>query len=288
MLLIVTVLLVLYLISIIAKFAWQFFPEEQNRLSSGSAAVSAFESENRDNGLETNLDALLNLNLFGAIEQAPPEPVEEDITDAPETSLNMLLSGVVASTEKDKGAAVIAFRNIQGSYSVGDQIEGTSVTLEQIYFDRVIIKNRAVRETLMLEGVDFEEANRSRARDRQPVPTSQNRNAENRNAQVRAREVKAQILQQPESFTDFIRMAPTQNETGLVGYRLTAGNKYPELFTTLGLQNGDIATMLNGLDLTNPQEALEAVSLLQSEEELTIEIIRDDELVSVLVEIPQG
>lgn len=282
LILIVTVLLVLYLISILARFAWQLFPADDNAVASGANTALTTGRNDRDNSVETNLDALQRLNLFGSVELAAAQPVAQEITDAPETRLNMVLSGVVASSEKNKGAAVIAYRNIQATYGIGDQVEGTSVTLEQIYVDRVIIKNRSVRETLMLEGVDFDEANRSRGRSQQARSA-----ATGPRSQVQARDAKAQILQQPESFTDFIRMSPMQDEIGLVGYKLTAGNKYPELFDSLGLQNGDIATMVNGLDLTNPQQALEAVALLQTDEELTIDLIRGDELVSVFIEIPQ-
>ncbi len=280
LILIITVLLVLYLISVIAKFAWQLFPAKQSMSVSDTSVSTAVERSDNAGSMITNLDSLLRLDLFGAIDEAPEEPVSEEITDAPETRLNLVLHGVVPSSVKNLGTAIIAHRNSQATYSIGEQIKDTNVTLEQIYSDRVIIKNRAVRETLMLQGVKFDEANRQREQQAR-------RASQNRSPQIEPREVKRQILSEPESFTDFIRMSPMQDETGLIGYRLTAGNRYPDFFSSLGLENGDIATEVNGLDLTNPQQALEAVSLLETEETLNIELIRDEVMISISIDVPK-
>ncbi|MCH1932385.1 type II secretion system protein GspC, partial [Shewanella sp. A25] len=88
--------------------------------------------------------------LAAAAQQAP-----ELITDAPKTSLSILLTGVVASTAEQRGVAVIESRGSQNTYSLGDKIDGTSASLKEVYADRIIITNNGRYETLMLDGLEF-------------------------------------------------------------------------------------------------------------------------------------
>ncbi|MCJ8268857.1 MAG: type II secretion system protein GspC, partial [Psychrosphaera sp.] len=58
-----------------------------------------------------------------------------------------------------KGTAVIASRGLQGTYSMGEKIDSTPAIVKQVYFDRVIIQNGDKRETLMLDGVVYDNNN---------------------------------------------------------------------------------------------------------------------------------
>ncbi|MGQ8366516.1 type II secretion system protein GspC [Glaciecola sp. 1036] len=280
--LLVVILLSIYLLSVLAKLTWSLIPQPEVQSANFQPSVNSGQNIGTDQ-TKTNLNALLDLNLFGDVEQAPPQQKVEEITEAPETQLNLLLSGVVASSEQGKGAAVIAYRNNQATYAIGDTIEGTNVTLEEIYKDRVIIKNRQVRETLMLEGIDYDEANARIEQNRQQTQQSRNQNPQLDQDDVR--DIRDQVRASPASFSEFIRLSPEQNNEGLVGYKVAPGNK-PEFFEAVGLENGDIITELNGLDLSNPEEAIEAVRLLQSEEWLDLQLLRNGDEISLTIEIP--
>jgi len=284
------IMLSLYLIAFMAQLTWHLLPSPTNAALQPPINTSA-QQDMRVVDSKSNIDRLLSLNLFGD-PAAQPEPVQETVTEAPETRLNLLLAGVVSSPDPQVGAAVIEYRNTQNTYGIGDKIEGTQVTLDEIYSDRVIIKNRTARETLMLDGIDFEEANRLRERNRpvevqgpqqavEAAPTlSRQQIAEN----LRAAQQK--LSQEPANFADFIRLSPHAENGTPVGYKLSPG-KDPTLFREVGLQDGDVVTELNGYDLTNIQQALEALSLLNDAQSLDLEIIRRDETLSLSFDIPR-
>jgi general secretion pathway protein C len=284
------IVLSLYLIAFMAQLTWHLLPSPANTAVQPPSTPSA-QQDMRVVDNKSNLNRLLSLNLFGD-PAAQPEPVQEAVTEAPETRLNLLLAGVVSSSDPQVGAAVIEYRNMQNTYGIGDKIEGTQVTLDEIYSDRVIIKNRTARETLMLDGVDFEEANRLRERNKpvevqgpqQTVEAGPNLSRQQIAENLRAAQQK--LSQEPANFADFIRLSPYAENGTPVGYKLAPG-KDPTLFREVGLQDGDVVTELNGYDLTDIQQALEALSLLNDAQSLDLEIIRRDEILSLSFDIPR-
>ena len=156
---IVVVLLSLYLIAFAAKLVWRIIPEPQLSATPTVSRAPVISSSSGQNGV--NIAKIQQLNLFGNAAAKPAEPVAE-VTDAPETRLNLTLTGVVASSEQEAGTAIIENRGSQAVYGLGEKIEGTNATLQKVYNDRVIIKNGVRNETLMLDGIDYDEANRRR------------------------------------------------------------------------------------------------------------------------------
>lgn len=283
--LVVVVLLSIYLIAFAAKLTWWFIPGGETNTTQTQANSRPAQS-NQATSTEININQVLDLNLFGNAAAQPVQAVEE-VSAAPQTKLNLVLSGVVASDQVGRGAAIIEYRNTQNTYGIGDKIEGTNVTLDEIYTDRVIIKNGLTRETLMLEGLDFDEAN---TRLGQQVQTSQRTpqpqvGPSNRPDPRVLRDARQQLAESPDSFTELISMAPHRVDGQLIGYRVTPGTN-PALFNSVGLQNGDIVTNLNGLDLTDLQQSLEALTELQEAQSLELEILRAGEYISLNFEIP--
>jgi general secretion pathway protein C len=69
------------------------------------------------------------------------------------------------------------------------------------------------------------------------------------------------------------RITPEKEGDKVVGIRL--GSIRPgSLLSTLGLQNGDRLSTVNGFDITDPQKALEAYSQLQRANRLTVSVTR--------------
>jgi general secretion pathway protein C len=287
----VVILLALYLISFAAKLTWQLIPEP-TQVTASNASSASLNANVASTDNKTNLNKLLGLNLFGDASAKPAPAKQQDVTDAPETKLNLILSGVVASPDPNVGAAVIEYRNNQNTYGIGDKIEGTQVTLDEIYVDRVIIKNRVSRETLMLEGVDFEEANRLREQNQPievyegPVQAQQQQSPRNQSAEVDLASIQQRLAEEPASFADFIRLSPHVKDGMPVGYRVSPG-KDPSLFTQVGLKDGDIVIELNGYDLSDTVQALEAVALLNEAQSLGVEVLRNDEVISLNLDIPR-
>ena len=279
---IVVVLLSLYLIAFAAKLVWQIIPEPQLSATPTASRAPVISSSSGKGGV--NIAKIQQLNLFGNAAAKPAEPVAE-VTDAPETRLNLTLTGVVASSEQDAGTAIIENRGSQAVYGLGEKIEGTNATLQKVYNDRVIIKNGARNETLMLDGIDYEEANRRRealARNR-PAPEDD----EEVELSDEALEATAALRERPASFTDFISISPKTEEGQLIGYQVSPG-KEPELFKSAGLQAGDVITQINGLDLTDLQQSQEALSELRNAQNIELTIIRDGSLTTLYLDLPEA
>ncbi|WP_334019557.1 type II secretion system protein GspC [Alteromonas sp. S015] len=279
---IVVVVLSLYLIAFAAKFMWRIIPEPQLSATPTASRAPLISSSSGQNGV--NIAKIQQLNLFGNAAAKPSEPVAE-VTDAPETRLNLTLTGVVASSEQEAGTAIIENRGSQAVYGLGEKIEGTNATLQKVYNDRVIIKNGVRNETLMLDGIDYDEANRRREMQARNQPEPQEEDAVELSEE--ALEATAALRERPANFTDFISISPKTDEGQLIGYQVSPG-KEPELFRSAGLQAGDVITQINGLDLTDLQQSQEALSELRNAQTIELTIIRDGSLTTLYLDLPES
>jgi general secretion pathway protein C len=283
--LLVVAVLVIFLLSYAAELTWRLWPQPtassdvENR--AGSQPITLKNSNN-----SLNLADIKRLNLFGDFNADPVQ--EEAVTDAPVTRLNLTLTGVVASSVKGQGAAIIENRNQQQTYGIGEKIEGTNVSLKEVYADRVIIKNGPSSETLMLDGVDY---NKNTNRLIQtPIISLQ---SDNQGPELRqtlsndAIQASRELQDQPASFIDYIAVSPHRPNGDLLGYRVSPGKK-PTLFKAAGLKSGDVITDINGLDLTDMQQALEAMNMLKELQSLQMSVQREDELITIYLDLPQG
>ena len=281
-------LLAIFLLSYAAELTWRVWPQPADNgrlktISSGQPVIL------KNSNSRLNLADIKRLNLFGDYNAEPI--VEKEVTDAPVTRLNLTLTGVVSSSIKDQGAAIIKNRNQQQTYGIGEKIEGTNASLKEVYADRVIIKNGSSSETLMLDGVDYNKiSNQSINQPIQaPVTISQpnTRDLGRRTLSDDAIQASKELQDQPASFIDYIAVSPHRPNGELLGYRVSPGKK-PALFKAAGLKSGDVITDINGLDLTDMQQALEAMNMLKELQSLQISVQREDELITIYLDLPQG
>ncbi len=286
--LLVVVLLSLYLIAFAAQLVWRIIPEPAQSATPSVSNRQPVTNSGSQSGV--NIRQLQQLNLFGDA-KAVAKPVETNVTDAPETRLNLTLAGVVASSSEQEGTAIIENRGAQETYGIGDKITGTNAVLERVMVDRVILKNGIQHETLMLEGLDFDEANRNRMRKQNIAvnpqvkrPSTQERP---RTLSDDALEATEAMRRQPASFTDYIAVTPKTGEDGLVGYEVKPG-KDPSLFQSAGLKAGDVVIQINGLDLTDSQQSLEAMGELRSAQSIELTLLRDGDYETIYLEMPEA
>ncbi|WP_039988744.1 type II secretion system protein GspC [Paraglaciecola arctica] len=280
--LLVVMLLAIFLLAYAAELTWRLWPQpaSNSRITNMSSGQPVIQ-KNANNRL--NLADIKRLNLFGNYDAAPVVETEE-ITDAPVTRLSLTLTGVVASSAKDQGAAIIENNKQQQTYGIGEKIEGTNASLKEVYADRVIIKNGASHETLMLDGVDYKK-NVVQV----PVKSAQQNNpsSNRRTLSDDAIQASRDLQQQPASFVDYISVSPHRPNGELSGYQVSPGKK-PALFAAVGLKPGDVITDINGLDLTDMQQALEAMNMLKELQSLQMTVQREDELITIYLDLPQG
>ena len=277
--------LAVFLLSYAAELTWRLWPQPvaSSRFENISSSQSvSLENSNR----RLNLADIKRLNLFGDFNAGPIE--EKEVTDAPVTRLNLTLTGVVASSVEDQGAAIIENRNQQQTYGIGEKIEGTSVSLKEVYADRVIIKNGSSNETLMLDGVDYKKNTNQLSQTplANPQPSDQGPEELRQTLSNEAIQAGRELQDQPASFIDYIAVSPHRPDGELLGYRVSPGKK-PTLFKAAGLKSGDVITDINGLDLTDMQEALEAMNMLKELQSLQMSVQREDELITIYLDLPQ-
>ncbi|WP_246840612.1 type II secretion system protein GspC [Lacimicrobium sp. SS2-24] len=276
---ILVVLLSLYLLAFAAQVTWNLLPQPQ----SDSAPVATFSStQAASSGSRVDINKVKQLHLFGKPQKG--EPVKQVVDNAPQTNLNLRLTGLVASDVAERGAAIVEYRNQQNTYGVGEKIEGTSVIVKAVHTDRIIIENGSRMETLMLDGVDFKKGNAM------PASTAMQRTPQqpaNSPRQLSEQAISAtqDLLAQPANFTDYIAISQHMVEGELRGYRVSPGKK-PQLFQAVGLQANDIVTEINGLDLTDVQQSMEAMSMLRETDALQLTVDRDGELLTLYLDLP--
>lgn len=285
---VVVILLVLYLIAFAAELTWRLLPEPDSETAVDFRSATNI-GDTKGNGQQINLAKVKRLNLFGDMTAKPVE-VKQTITDAPETRLNLSLNGVVSSTNKSVAIAIIENRGQQSTYGIEEKIEGTNAILKEVYADRVIIKNGPRRETLMLDGVDFntgsEAASLSKAvinKNKSPQGQAAKRTTLPREVADATRELQSR----PSEFSDYIAISPYRQDGRLEGYRISPGKK-PKLFKAAGFKAGDVVVEINGLDLTDPQQSLEAMNSLRSAQSLQLTVNRGDETLTLYLDFPSA
>ena len=300
----VSALLLFYIAFVAAKITWLVVPQKPITINA-STAKHAVQKNNSAQSF--NISVVQSLNLFGQYNAQVQNEIVEVITDAPETRLQLTLSGVVASDKADTAAAIIENKGKQETYGIGDIIKGTRASLEQVLIDRVIIKQSGRLETLMLDGADYNQPAQSvsnKKSDRivdakkdsrtlqQDGPRRLTANSKksvvdhrsNKDLSRNAQQLRADLKNDPGKITDYLRISPTRRSGKIVGYRLSPG-KNPEFFKLSGLKSGDIAVQMNGHDLLVPIEAAQAMSALKTERDISLLVERKNELIEILFSI---
>ncbi|PKF51398.1 type II secretion system protein GspC [Enterovibrio nigricans] len=268
-------LLILFLAWTLGRLLWVWF--EPTSVEANSQPTAFVASTNTTPAY--HIDQLALHQFFGEFnaKSAPIEPKPQPVVEAPKTKLNLTLVGLVASSEPERGLAVIANRGSQKTYGIGEPIEGTRVTLRQVLNDRVILRNNGRDEALMLAGVDYNQPNKAPVR---KAPAQQR--ASSGDSDLSA--IKAEIMNNPQALLKYLTLSREQNETGLIGYRIGPGSD-SRLFTDAGLQTGDIAVGINGADLTNPAEMNRIWQSLSDASEISLTVQRGGQLHEIYISL---
>lgn len=304
----ISVSLLIYIAFMAAKITWLVVPQQS---IASNASTEKHVTQKSKSGKSFNISALQSLNLFGQYNEQVKEEVFEQVTDAPETRLQLTLSGLVASDKAETAAAIIEYQGKQATYGIDDLITGTRASLEQVLIDRVIIKQSGRLETLMLDGADYNQPaqsvsnkkaskennskENSRALQQRESQNSPQRlapeskpsvvdNRSNKDLSRNAQRLREDLNNDPAKITDYLNISPTRKNGAIVGYRLSPG-KSPEFFKLSGLRSGDIAVQMNGYDLLLPVEAAQAMSALKTERDISLLVERKDDLIEILFSI---
>ena len=292
---VIILLFICYIAYLSAQITWLGLskPNHNSNLKlNGVPSVSKTTQE------RISVRAIQALNLFGAFSTQKEEKVEEVvIEDAPETRLKLVLSGVVASSDKATAAAIIESAGKQETYSIGEQVTGTRAVLENVFSDRVILKVSGKLETLMFDGLIFDKNIKPikprGVKSNQIAEKSSNRTSStpnvidqrnNRTLTSTTKSLRKELDSDPGKITDYLKISPKRENGKISGYRLMPG-KDPAFFESAGLKTGDVAIQMNGYDLTAPREAAQALQSLKEQREVSLLLDRNGDMTEILFSI---
>jgi general secretion pathway protein C len=205
-----------------------------------------------------DVQAIINAKLFGTAESSEPAQ-----GPAPETQLPLVLSGVFAAEDPEKGWALIGDSAQQSKvFSVGDSVR-SGARLHSVYPDRVILDRNGTLETLALPKRNTGTLSVSRP----PPPPETNRLADN---------LRQLAQTNPTVFAEIVRPQPVFANGVQRGYRVYPGRNRQQ-FAKLGLQPGDLVLAINGTPLDDPQRGMEIFNTIGSSDRVQVTVERNGE-----------
>jgi len=300
------VLLTLWALSSIARFAWSLLPSPELHTPSSAPVNPVTVSGATQQAVSVDLDAMLGLGLFAQPDaQAPADPVSvasgggsrEGIeSGARETRLDLTLQGILASTDDGLGSVIIEANRSQKHYAVGDKLPAAGqVSLAKVMPQQVVIDNNGTYELLKLFednalSQSLAKANAARVEAGSPVqPTRMQRATDarivdNANLSRQAAQYRAQLYENPDQLTDLVTVAAVRDDSGLRGYRIGPG-KDSQQFRAFGFEAGDIITAVNGYALSDPANTVRLYQLMRTATEATFDIDRNGVAMSLSVSL---
>jgi general secretion pathway protein C len=275
-----TLLLALLIANNLANLSWQLAAPLFNRKASSAMAAPPQQRSAKSVASPGHSRASEEIALFGRADTSATSTQSSQLEEAPATTLNMTLKGVIAIQPMSRALAIIAEKggNNEQLYGLGDQIPGNA-TIRVIYPDRVIINRSGMLETLFLEGS-------------QPAGTTDSSQPAGRN-RTRSANVGGTIsslgdgtsfeIQQNYWNQRLADLPGLSREVGVqiykendkqMGYKLMA-SRGSSLLSSLGLQAGDILLSVNGRAMNSVQNGLAAYQEIRNGGQVRIEIIRN-------------
>jgi general secretion pathway protein C len=292
----IVAILIVYIALLFAKVTWRLVPGAS--INTQHIVVTNSKVKTDSSRDTINISKLNALNLFGIYnKEALTEQPAEIIKDAPQTRLNLTLTGLTASDDPQLSAAIIEYNSKQETYGIGEMITGTRATLEQVLSDRVLIRVSGQMETLMMDGGDFNQPAKAVTETSTKISQGEKKRSRNVNKQsnivdqrfnknlsANAKKLRSDLKDNPAKITDYLRISPKREDGKVIGYLLRPGSQ-PEFFKLSGLKTGDVALNMNGYDLIQPAEAAQAMSALQNVQNISLLVNRKGELIEILFSI---
>lgn len=186
--------------------------------------------------------------------------------EAPDTQLNLTLTGVLVASDASRSwATVQSLTDGEKLYATGEII-AKDMNLVSIRSDRIILEKGGRFETLRLPKsvVSLEGGLQGRGETPKEI----------------LKQLRAEFLVQPERVFGKFSVAPKMNNGVFAGYLLQPGNE-AGLLEKLGLQPGDLLTVVNGVALTTPLKGMEALGTLEKSQALQLSLLRDGKPVTI-------
>jgi general secretion pathway protein C len=200
-----------------------------------------------------DINRILNAHLFGVATVETSNP-----TEAPQTSMPLVLAGVIAQPDPLQGKAIIgASAGAARLVSVGGTIDG-GARLKSVFGDHVLIERGGAVESLYLP------------RSMNPAITTTPTAATTPGQRLQSLASNNNTL-----FSGLARVQAVYSQGRLSGFRIFPGGRNSAgAFSQLGLQAGDLVTAINGTVLDDPNRAAEIMQTLSNAGSASLTVTR--------------
>ncbi|RMH22509.1 MAG: type II secretion system protein GspC [Gammaproteobacteria bacterium] len=294
------IILVVLLAIFSARLIWHLFPVQPDlflTISNTALPVKPAAPRSSAHSLAAQIGRTYP---FGRIEVAPsPAPAAPIVT----TPLNLTLKGIFAS--RDEPRAIIS-ENGQADYVYGEgsPLPGNA-TLEKILSDRIILIRNGQRETLYLPKDTLDPSSSGSFNPGIPTPSGPSSYSppsppssftppsqaapsvtpgsftaqpvlqpQRSGTTVDARELRAKIINDPASLSQFARISPAVENGHIAGYRVFPGAMQGQL-AKYGLKPGDIITSINNIPLNGSRPISQIYNIVAKNSQVQVNLIRN-------------
>jgi len=239
-------------------------------------------------------ESLQNLLRYPLIRSASIPEVQGAAIDAPETSLNLKLVGLMYSTDKNEARAIIespaeGARSFATREKVADNAE-----IYSIEPDRVILLHAGRQEALMLDPEQNSSGSRAGADDRPASGSAGNQAAvDSAGGSPGAAVPQASSFLPPENASqnldDLMRdfsVTPVMEKGILQGFKLKA-LRNPKLMQEWGIGPDDVVTAVNGIPLNTPGRVMILYDKLKKQREFEITLDNNGDSRTVTVDLTE-
>jgi general secretion pathway protein C len=235
--------------------------------SAGGKGAAAPDGRSSGRSHALDVAAITNAHLFGT---APAS--QENGANAPQTSMPLVLTGIIAGNDPQNGLAILGpTAQTAKVFAVGDNVPG-GAKLHSVYTDRVVIDRNGQLESLVLP--------RQVAGSAPPPSTA----AMGRNQPIER--MRQMITEQPGIIGDVMRPQVVTEHGKVTGFRVFPGRNRIA-FMHLGLRPGDEVTAINGTPLDDQDRGDQILHTLGSSSEAHVTVIRNGQQQDLTLNIAQ-
>ncbi|MEE9598792.1 MAG: type II secretion system protein N [Acidiferrobacterales bacterium] len=252
---------VLLLAYSMAQWTWRIFTPPKTPVVADASALAQTKTAT------LGIQDLLAGHLFGKT-ASKVAPTAAPIEDIPESSLNMILTGVVAAGD-DSLALIKVNDEPETPFAIGEELT-RGVTLQAVYPDRAIIERRGVTEALLLEDAAASLL-KTPVAERPASPTRGGIQAQGNNTFT----IDRATLNEELNNQDLFRQALIVPNAG--GGFLVRQIQPGSLYEKLGLKVGDVIRGVNGRSVNTIDQVLQVYQQLGGVDQLTgvqLEVMR--------------
>jgi general secretion pathway protein C len=259
-------MLMVYLVVSGAQFTWLIVSPEQPIAKPLAASVEWHHTA-------AGLQSVGSYNLFG-VSTAPAGVVLSERQQAPETGLQVTLSGVMVGRIGQKSGAIIVQSSGESDYyREGDSLPG-GVELVEVQHDRVLIRRNGRYESLTFEdSLAFGLAVEGGAGE----PESITGYPDDLLSSTRER-------LDSEGVAAFAPIGLRPSGSGVAGYVYDGSNA---MLNAVNLQAGDVITSINGQALGDLEQDKQLLDSWREQSSVDVQVSRNGMLVTVSYAVPE-